>query len=82
VELVRLNSDGTISQRTLPIDLAAGINEQTNPILRNNDIVVVNQSGIVRFNNNFNNALNFADSTNRLLTVLGFLGILQYLRIP
>ncbi len=82
VELIRLNSDGTISQRTLSVDWAAGINERNNPVLRNNDIVVVNQSGIVRFNNSFNNALNFADSTNRLLTVLGFLGILQYLRVP
>lgn len=82
VELVRLNADGTISQRTLPVDLAAGINEQTNPVLQNNDIVVVKPSGIVRFNNSFNNALNFADSSNRLLTTLGFLGILQYLRLP
>jgi polysaccharide export outer membrane protein len=82
VELVRFNSDGTVAQQMIPVDLAAGINSQSNPMLRNNDIVVVNPSGIVKFNNSFNNALNFTDNTNRLLTVLGFLGILQYLQIP
>ncbi|MBF2007056.1 MAG: polysaccharide export protein [Chlorogloeopsis fritschii C42_A2020_084] len=41
VDLIRLNSNGSVTKRTIKMDLAAGINEQTNPILRNNDVVVV-----------------------------------------
>ena len=47
VELIRLNLDGTVSQRTVPIDFTQGINEETNPILHNNDVIIVNRSGLV-----------------------------------
>jgi polysaccharide biosynthesis/export protein len=46
VELVRLNPNGTVSKRTIPVDFAAGLNETTNPALRNNDIVIVRRSGL------------------------------------
>ncbi|ERT07962.1 SLBB domain protein [Lyngbya aestuarii BL J] len=49
VELIRLNPDGSVTQENLTIDLAQGINDQNNPILRNNDIVVVSRSGLSRF---------------------------------
>ena len=48
VELVRLNPNGTVTKRKVKIDLSAGINEKTNPILRNNDVVLVRRSGIAR----------------------------------
>ena len=48
VELVRLNANGTVTKRKIKIDLSAGINEKTNPILRNNDVVLVRRSGIAR----------------------------------
>ncbi|MBE9076318.1 SLBB domain-containing protein [Romeria aff. gracilis LEGE 07310] len=48
VELVRLNPDGTATQRTIEVDLAAGVNEENNPPLRPNDAVVVNRSGLAR----------------------------------
>jgi polysaccharide export outer membrane protein len=48
VELIRLNPDGTVTKRTLPINLAQNINDKNNPILRNNDIVVVGRSGAAR----------------------------------
>lgn len=82
VELIRVEPDGRVSQREVTVDLNARINEQTNPLLRSNDIILVNRSGIVRFNDAFNNFLDFTASTNRLFTVLDFLGILQYLRLP
>ncbi|MBE9139575.1 SLBB domain-containing protein [Nodosilinea sp. LEGE 07088] len=44
VELIRLNPDGTVSRRSLPIDFAAGVNEANNPGLRNNDVIIVNRS--------------------------------------
>jgi polysaccharide export outer membrane protein len=48
VELVRLNADGSVTKQKLPIDLAQGINNKNNPILRDNDIVVVGRSGTAR----------------------------------
>lgn len=48
VDLIRLNPDGSVTKRSVPINLAGGINEQNNPTLRDNDIVVVNRSGLAR----------------------------------
>ncbi|RMG11217.1 MAG: hypothetical protein D6728_09210 [Cyanobacteria bacterium J055] len=44
VVLVRLNPDGTVSRRRIKVDFEEGIDEDSNPILRNNDVVVVNRS--------------------------------------
>ena len=82
VELIRLNPNGTVSRQTVSVDLAASINEQTNPILRNNDIVVVNPSGITAFGDNLNNIFSATTSTGGFLRVLEFLGILKYLTVP
>lgn len=57
VALVRLNPDGTVTKRSVPIDLAKGIGEQNNPILRDNDIVVVNRSGLARIGDSLGTAL-------------------------
>jgi polysaccharide export outer membrane protein len=48
VILIRLNPDGTAVRRTIPIDLTAGINEETNPSLREFDTIVVGRSGITQ----------------------------------
>lgn len=48
VELVRLNANGSVTKREVKVDLAAGINDDTNPILRNNDVIIVNRSGLAR----------------------------------
>ena len=44
VQLVRLNPNGSVDQRTIPVDLAASANDTSNPILRPNDVVVVNRN--------------------------------------
>lgn len=46
VELIRLNPNGTVTKNSINIDFSQGINEKTNPILRNNDVVVVHRSGL------------------------------------
>ena len=46
VELVRLNPDGTVSKKEIKIDFANNIDEENNPILRQNDVVVVKRSGV------------------------------------
>ncbi|MDJ0601098.1 MAG: SLBB domain-containing protein [Crocosphaera sp.] len=44
VELVRLNPNGTVTKRDIEIDLSQGIAQGDNPILRNNDVVIVNRN--------------------------------------
>ena len=46
VELVRLNLDGTVNKREIQIDLASGVDEETNPVLKENDVVVVGRGGL------------------------------------
>ena len=48
VELVRLNPDGTVNKRIIQVDFAQGLNEDTNPSLRNQDVIVVNPSGFTK----------------------------------
>jgi polysaccharide export outer membrane protein len=48
VDLIRLNPNGTVTKRVVKIDFTKGINEDTNPILRNNDVVVVGRSGLAK----------------------------------
>ncbi|MFP5273325.1 polysaccharide biosynthesis/export family protein [Coleofasciculus sp.] len=58
VELIRLNPDGTVTKRTVSIDFAQGINENSNPILQNNDIIVVGRSGFTRVGDTIGTILN------------------------
>ncbi|MEM7773707.1 MAG: polysaccharide biosynthesis/export family protein [Cyanobacteria bacterium P01_A01_bin.37] len=46
VQLIRLNPNGTVTERTIEVDFSASLNEETNPIVRNNDIVIVSRSGL------------------------------------
>lgn len=69
VQLVRLNTNGTVDRRTIPVDLSAGLNEETNPALRNNDIVIVGRSNLA-------STSDFLDTLLRpVVGVLGLLGI-------
>ncbi len=49
VELIRLNQNGTVSRRNIAVDLSQGLNEKNNPILQNNDVIIVGRSGLTRF---------------------------------
>ena len=46
VTLIRLNPNGTVTKRDIPVDFAQGLNEQNNPALRNNDTLVVRKSAL------------------------------------
>ena len=48
IELIRLNANGTVTKRPIKVDLSKGINEETNPILRNNDVVVVDRNVLAK----------------------------------
>jgi polysaccharide export outer membrane protein len=49
VGLVRLNPDGSVTQREIPVDLAQGMDEANNPALQNNDIIIVGETGVAKF---------------------------------
>ncbi|MGI0488914.1 SLBB domain-containing protein [Pantanalinema rosaneae CENA516] len=44
VELIRLNRDGSVNRRKIRVDFSQGINEATNPILHNRDVVLVGRN--------------------------------------
>ncbi|MBW4691739.1 MAG: SLBB domain-containing protein [Lyngbya sp. HA4199-MV5] len=72
VDLIRLNTDGTVTRRTIAVDFARGLDEQGNPALRNDDIVVVNRSALTVFSDNLGSVLN---------PVNGFLSVFSIFRI-
>lgn len=49
VELIRVNPNGTVTKRNISVNLSAEVNEETNPLLKNNDVIVVNRSGLAAF---------------------------------
>lgn len=57
VELLRLNPNGTVSRRTIEVDFAQGLNPDNNPILRNDDVILVARSGFTRVADNINTFL-------------------------
>lgn len=57
VTLIRLNSNGTVTKRDIPIDFSQSVSETNNPALRNNDIVVVRKSGLATFSEGLSDIL-------------------------
>jgi polysaccharide biosynthesis/export protein len=49
VKLIRLNPDGTVTERKIKIAFDAPVDEQRNPALRNNDVVIIGRSGLATF---------------------------------
>jgi polysaccharide biosynthesis/export protein len=44
VQLLRLNPDGTVTQRSLPVDFASAINDETNPLLQDRDVILIGRN--------------------------------------
>jgi len=72
VELIHLNPDGTVTRRSIPVDFGKGLNDQTNPALQNNDIVVVGRSGLTSFTDTLGTILSPVGS---VLSIFNFLNI-------
>jgi polysaccharide biosynthesis/export protein len=71
VDLVRLNPDGTVNQRSLKVDFAAAPNEETNPILRADDVVMVRRSNVARASDGLGVILNPLGGVLNLLRLFG-----------
>lgn len=46
IDFIRLNPDGTVSRQELETDLAEGLATPNNPVVQNNDVIVVGRSGL------------------------------------
>ncbi|WP_448527186.1 SLBB domain-containing protein [Parathermosynechococcus lividus] len=69
ITLVRLNRDGTVSRRRIPFSMAAQPSANSNPVLQQGDVIVVERSGLTQLGDAVGNAL-------RPLGALGTLGII------
>lgn len=58
VDLIRLNPNGTITKRNIAINFDNQLNDQTNPALYNDDIIIVNRSGLAAFSDNLSSVFN------------------------
>ncbi|XHX79214.1 MAG: polysaccharide biosynthesis/export family protein [Stenomitos frigidus ULC029] len=72
VELIRLNPDGTVVRRDITVDFAQGINDQTNPAMRNNDIIVVGRSGLTSITDTLGTVLSPLFSLSSFLRIFSF----------
>jgi polysaccharide export outer membrane protein len=72
VDLIRVNPDGSVTNRQVTLDFKNPINEQTNPILRENDIIVVGRSGIAKTGDSIGAV---GGPLGTILNVLGFFGL-------
>ena len=48
VEFIRVNPDGTAIKRSISLELEDSLNEETNPAMRNNDIIIVRRNTLTR----------------------------------
>ncbi len=64
VQLVSLKPDGTVDKRQIEVDLGSEVNEETNPVLNENDVVIVGRSGSTKA----------SDSVGKFLGPLGAFG--------
>jgi polysaccharide export outer membrane protein len=70
VGFIRLNPDGSVTQREIPVDFALGLDDENNPALQNNDVIIVGASGLARF----------SDTVGSVANPLG--GILSIFTVP
>jgi polysaccharide biosynthesis/export protein len=70
VEFVRLNQDGSVIRRNIQVDLAAAPNDDTNPILRENDVIVAQRSKTAKIKDNVGGILSPLSGVVNLLRLL------------
>lgn len=76
IDLIRLNPNGTVNRRRLSVDLDQNMNEDRNPRLYNNDIIVVNRTFIAGVGDFLGTALGVP------LTIFGGISSFRNLILP
>ncbi|MGI0482100.1 SLBB domain-containing protein [Geminocystis sp. CENA526] len=57
IQLVRVNPNGTVTKRDITVNLSAEVNEETNPILKNNDVIMIDRNSVAEFNDGIGSIL-------------------------
>lgn len=70
VDLLRLNPDGTVTRQRVEIDFAEGIDAANNPLLQNNDVILVGRSDLA----------SVSDTLETILSPLG--GVFSLFEFP
>lgn len=55
VELIRFNPDGSLTRREIQVNFKQGLNDETNPLLWNNDIILAGRSRSARITDTLSN---------------------------
>lgn len=77
VDLIRLNPDGTVTNRKIDVDFAANLNRENNPILRNGDVVVVRRNSLTGFSDVLQAVLSPVTNAFTALNFFRVFGIIQ-----
>jgi polysaccharide export outer membrane protein len=77
VELIRVNSNGTVEKRTINLDFSQGVNQETNPLMKDNDIIAIDTSNLVKFQQNLGRILEPIPRYFTIIRILQELNILQ-----
>lgn len=80
VDLVRFNRDGTASKREIMVDLAANVNPDTNPPLKDGDIIILSRSGLAKFIDFIGTVDQFMNLATPIRELINALEILGYIR--
>jgi polysaccharide export outer membrane protein len=72
VTFIRLNQNGTVARRDVSVDFAKGINDATNPPMRNNDTIVVRRSGFAAVTDTLGSVLSPIGGVFSIINLLGF----------
>ena len=56
-QLVRMNSNGTLTRRTIDLNFNQDANLESNPVLQNNDVVIVGRSTLTQIEDGVSNVL-------------------------
>lgn len=69
VELIRLNPNGNVTQRSVDINLAEAVSEEQNPVLQEGDTIIVGRSALAATSDTA--SLIFSPLTNLFLGIFG-----------
>ncbi len=75
VELIRLHPNGSISRQTIAVNFSEEISEQSNPMLRHNDVIIVGRSGGAAFRDGLGSVLGAINPLNGVFGILRFMDI-------
>lgn len=77
VDLIRLNPDGTVTNRKIDVDFTANLDRENNPLLQNGDVVVVRRNALTGFNDVLQAVLSPVTNAFSALNFFRIFGILQ-----